>query len=148
MLVFKAQQMLVIMYNLLTKMESHSFFKDFMYLFLERGEGREKERKKNIHVWLPFTRPPLGTWLTTQACVLTGNWTSEPLVHRPALYPLSHTSQGWNLILYTALWPAFSPNNILWILFMSIFFYKIIQSISLYGYGMIHLTNLLLWRKH
>ena len=26
------------------------FKKDFIYLFLERGEGREKEREKNINV--------------------------------------------------------------------------------------------------
>ena len=25
-------------------------FKDFIYLFLERGEGREKERERNIDV--------------------------------------------------------------------------------------------------
>ena len=29
-----------------------------------------------------------------QACVLTGNRTSDLLVHRPALNPLSHTSQS------------------------------------------------------
>ena len=39
---------------------------------LERGEG-EKERKRNIHVWLPLARPPQGTWPATQACALTGN---------------------------------------------------------------------------
>ena len=48
-------------------------FEDFIYLILERGEGREKERKRNINVWLPLTRPLLGTWPTTQACALTGN---------------------------------------------------------------------------
>ena len=31
------------------------FFKDFIYLFLERGEGKEKEREKNINVCLPPT---------------------------------------------------------------------------------------------
>ena len=30
-------------------------FKDFVYLFLDRGEGREKERERNINVWLPLT---------------------------------------------------------------------------------------------
>ena len=30
-------------------------FKDCIYLFLERGEDREKERKRNINVWLPLT---------------------------------------------------------------------------------------------
>ena len=38
--------------------------------------------------------PPTGTWPATQACALTGNQTSDPLVHRLALNPLSHTSQG------------------------------------------------------
>ena len=63
-------------------------------LFIFRGEGREKERKRNISVWLPLTHPLLGTQSTTQACALTGNRTGDPLVHRPALNPLSHTSQG------------------------------------------------------
>ena len=39
-------------------------------------------------------RPQLGTWPATQTCVLTGNWTSDLSVPRPALNPLSHTSQG------------------------------------------------------
>ena len=48
-------------------------FKDFIYLFLERGEGREKERERNINVWLPLAFPLLGAWPATQACALTGN---------------------------------------------------------------------------
>ena len=70
-----------------------------IYLFLDRGEEREKEREKSINVWLPLTRPPLGTWPATQACALSGNQTRNPLVHRPVLNPLSHTSQGYFLIL-------------------------------------------------
>ena len=38
--------------------------------------------------------PQMGTWLATQECALTGNRTSDPLVRRPALNPLSYTSQG------------------------------------------------------
>ena len=53
-------------------------FLNFIYLLLERGEGGRKrgretsmcERKIN---WLPLAHPQLGTWPTTQACVLTGN---------------------------------------------------------------------------
>ena len=71
-----------------------TFKKDFIYLFLDREEGREKERERNINVWLPLTCPLLETWPTTQACALTGTRTSDPMVHRPALNPLSHTSQG------------------------------------------------------
>ena len=55
------------------------FFKGFIYLFLERGEGREK----NINVCLPLMWPPLGIWPATQACALIGNWTADPLVCSP-----------------------------------------------------------------
>ena len=48
----------------------------------------------NISVWLPLTCPLLGTWPTTQACALTGNRTSDTLLHRMALDPLSHASRG------------------------------------------------------
>ena len=45
----------------------------FYLLILERREGRDKERERNIIVWLPLMCPLLGTWPTTQACSLTGN---------------------------------------------------------------------------
>ena len=70
-----------------------TIFKDFTYLFLERGERREKEKERNIN-WWPLTRPLLGTWPATQARALTGN---EPVTLRVAgwqLHPLSHPSQG------------------------------------------------------
>ena len=71
-----------------------NFLKDFTYLFLEREEGEEKERERNINVWLPLVCPLLGTWPAVQGCDLTGNRTSDPLVCRPALIPLRHTSLG------------------------------------------------------
>ena len=54
------------------------FWKDFIYLFLERWERKEKERERNINVWLPHV-PPAGD-----------------LAHNPgmpALNPLIYTSQ-------------------------------------------------------
>ena len=59
-----------------------SFFEDFVYLFLERGEGREKERERN--------------WPATQACAPAGNRTYGPLVsHSGANAPLlSEPGQG------------------------------------------------------
>ena len=69
------------------------FFFKILFIVRERGGEREIEWEKH-HVWLPLTRPLLGTWPTTQTCALTGNQTSNPLLHRPALNPLSHTSQG------------------------------------------------------
>ena len=64
----------------------------FIYFEGERKGGRQMER--NINVWLSLVRPLLGTWLATQASALTGNRTTDPLVRRLALNPLSHTSQG------------------------------------------------------
>ena len=65
-----------------------------MYLFLKRGEGKEKERERSINLWLPLKHPLLGTWPATQVCDLTGNRTGNPLVHRHMLNPLSYTSPG------------------------------------------------------
>ena len=59
----------------------YSFFLRFYYLFLEREEGRKKERERNVNVWLPLTWSPLGTWPTTQTCAPIGSQTSDPLVH-------------------------------------------------------------------
>ena len=82
------------------------FFKDFVYLFLDRGDWREKERERNIDVMcerytdrLPLAHPQLGTWPATQACALTENRTADPLVCRPALNPLSHTSHGYKMLI-------------------------------------------------
>ncbi|KAF6099777.1 hypothetical protein HJG60_011514 [Phyllostomus discolor] len=72
---------------------SLNFLKRF-YLFLERKEGREKQRVRNFNVWLPLICPQLGTWPATQEYALTGNPTGNPEVHMPVLNPLSHTSQG------------------------------------------------------
>ena len=69
------------------------------YLFIFTERGREGERERNVNVWLSLMRPLLGTWPATQAYALTGNQTSNPLVHRPALNSLSHTSQGYPFFL-------------------------------------------------
>ena len=78
--------------------EIWSFFKKRFYLLIFRQRGREEEREGNIYVWLPLMHPLLGTWPTTQACALTGNWTLDPLVCRLALNLLSHTSQGDHVV--------------------------------------------------
>ena len=83
--------------------DSFYFFKDFISLVLERGERREKDKERNINVWLSLVCPLLGTWPATQAHVLNVNQTGDPLVLRLALSPLSNTSQGHCLILICAL---------------------------------------------
>ena len=78
--------------------ENIIFYKDFIYLLEERREGRDKEREKTSICkryidWLPLTHP-METWPAIQVCALTGNRTSDLLVRRSVLNPLSHTSQG------------------------------------------------------
>ena len=73
------------------------FFKDFIYLFSESGEGRDrgKERlvcERNFNQ-LPLTHPQLGP--TSQACILTGNRTSNLSACRTMPKQLSYTSQGY-----------------------------------------------------
>ena len=62
------------------------------YLFIFREKGRREGEKYQYVV--ASCAPHTGTWPTTQACAQTGNRTSDLLVCRPALNPLSHTSQG------------------------------------------------------
>ena len=44
------------------------FFKDFIYLLLERGQGREKERDRNINVWLLIAHPSKDLARNTGMC--------------------------------------------------------------------------------
>ena len=60
-----------------------TFFKDFIYLFLERGEGREKERERNINVWLPFACPNWGAGQQPRHVPQLKIKTGDPLVHSP-----------------------------------------------------------------
>ena len=77
-----------------------SFLKILKFIFRERGRKEERQgRERNINVWLPLACPLLGTWPPIQARAQTGNWTGDPLVRRPALNPLSHSSQGCLLSL-------------------------------------------------
>ena len=56
------------------------FLKDFMYLFLERGEGRERKRERNIDAriarfsrapsWGPGPHPRRMPWLGIQPATL------------------------------------------------------------------------------
>ena len=49
--------MMMALIVILVRFSFIDFLKDFIYLFLERGEGREKERERNINVasWAPCT---------------------------------------------------------------------------------------------
>ena len=74
------------------------FLKHFIYLFLERGEGREKERERNINVCLPLECDPTGDlarnpnlcpeWELNQRllCSQAGPQITQP--HQPGLHLL------------------------------------------------------------
>ena len=69
-------------------------FKFFIYLFLDRREGREKERERNIDQ-LPSVRLVLmRTKPAAQACALTGNQTNHLSLCGKAPNQLSHNGQG------------------------------------------------------
>ena len=77
-------------------MDIHFFLRLYLFIFRQWGRVGERERERNINVWLLLTRPQVEIWPTTQACAPTGNQTSSPLVLRPALNLLSYTSQDYN----------------------------------------------------
>ena len=59
-------------------------------MILERGEGREGERERNVDVkrnidQSPLTNARTGTEAETQACARTQDKTCNPLVHRTML---------------------------------------------------------------
>ena len=66
----------------------------FIYLFLERGEGREGERERN-NSRLLLTCPQPGTWGTIEARALARNWTGNISVYGMMPIPLSHNRQGY-----------------------------------------------------
>ena len=113
-----------------------NFKKDFTY-FREGGREEEREGERNINVWLPLLRPPLRTWPATQACALTGNWTTDLWVLRPVLYPLSHTSQSTTdffLCIGIVLW-------LCWIYLLNIFTSSSLQK------WILHTESCHLWIK-
>ena len=78
------------------------FFFKRLYSFTFRERGREGEREGEKHQCVVVSCSfPTGDLPTTQAYALTGNQAGDPLVRRPALNPLSHTSQGKRQILRT-----------------------------------------------
>ena len=72
--------------------------KDFLNLFLEIGEGREKAKETSMCGCLLHTP----YWGPNPGMCPDRERTSNPLVHKPALSPLSHTSQGPITILKNA----------------------------------------------
>ena len=71
------------------------FKKKLFYLFIFRGERREKERERNINLWLPLMSPYWGPDCKPGMCP---DWelNQDPLVLRLVFNPVSHTSQGYS----------------------------------------------------
>ena len=69
------------------------FLKRF-YLFNFRERGKEGERGEKHQCVVASHAPPTGDLACNPGIRLTGNQTGNPLVRRPGINPLSHTSQG------------------------------------------------------
>ena len=75
-----------------------SFFRTFICLFLEKGEGREKEKHRSVASFMP----PTGDLAHNSGRCPDWESSRQPFFRRPELSPLSHTSQGgvfWSLSL-------------------------------------------------
>ena len=76
------------------------FLKDFIYLFLDRGEGREKERERSINVWLLPTRPPLGTRPETQAQAPVWETNRQPSGSQGSVHSVEPHQEGSSLFFF------------------------------------------------
>ena len=79
----------------------HHLLKIFLrfYLFICREKGREGEREGEKYQGVVASRtPPAGELVHNPGMCLTRNQTSDPLVCRPTLSPVSYTSQGPSFI--------------------------------------------------
>ena len=58
-------------YNIISIYNILFFLIFYLFIYLERRKGQEKDWERNINVWLSLARPQLGAWAATQACALT-----------------------------------------------------------------------------
>ena len=75
-LLFLGNYFIIFLFGVSPTPNERFFLKDFIYLYLERGEGRE--RNTNVCLTLPW--PPLGTWPHNPGMCSTWNRTGDPLV--------------------------------------------------------------------
>ena len=82
------------------------------YLFLERGEGREKEKERNINVWLPLLCPLLGD-LARNPCMCRRPFGLQARAQSTELH-----QPGWFQIFQCLV--NVSPNYFLFTVFISL----------------------------
>ena len=73
--------------------DSYGLLKIFIYLFLDRGEGMEKDRERNITVGCLSCDPQWGRGLNPGMCP---DWELNqwPFSSQASVNPLSHISKG------------------------------------------------------
>ena len=89
------------------------FLRLLIYLFLDRGEGREKEKKRNITVWLPLAYPAPGNLACNSGVCPDWESNQEPFGWQAGAQSLRHTSQGflkWDLAQLLQ-WKALQEHN-------------------------------------
>ena len=83
----------IILQNYTNFLGSFCFIFQILFIYFQTLGKGDRRRETSIRCLLQV-RPQPGTWPATQACALTRNQTCDPLVHRLAFNPPSHTSQG------------------------------------------------------
>ena len=84
---------------------SSSFKKKRFYLFFKRGEGRKKERERNIdvwekHQWVASCTPPAGKRAHNPGMSPDREWNQWPFVLQDDAQPIEPYHSGINLILF------------------------------------------------
>ena len=69
-----------------------------MYLFLERGEGREKERERSINQLPLIHAPSRGDWAHTQAQALMG--IELETLHLAGQYPTDRATPVRAMVIF------------------------------------------------
>ena len=77
----------------MTFLSFFNFKRVYLFIFRERGEGKEREGEKR-QCMVASGAPPAGDLACNPGMCPDWELNCNPLVHRPTLNPLSYTSQG------------------------------------------------------
>ena len=76
------------------------FFFKILFIYFREGKGGRKRGRETSMCGCLLCAPYWGLGLQPRHVPQTGNWTGDPLVCRPALNPLSYTSQGSHCLCF------------------------------------------------
>ena len=69
-------------------------FEKILFIYLERGERKNKERERNINVWFPLTCPPTADQACNAGMCPDWEWNRQPFGLLARAQSTESTSQG------------------------------------------------------